>query len=488
MAAPQTALRNAGWLLAQRVLHILGAALFAMLVPRLMGPADFGRFSLLVSVSLWFALLSGLGAVSLIARSVPQLAAEEDRPALSKLATNLLVVRAGTGLLAGAAYFALVALTFGELDHVAAAMVAGAVFARSTANLCFALFLGLNRAATWGMGDLMRRGLALLFVLAGYLTAGLRGACTGYLIAELLVLAVGLLLARGYIRFSLLDLTRRYLGPFLRISTAFAAGNLLLTLAHRSGETLVRVTTGDFTEVGYFSAAYAVYLTGGHALWQLAISFAPVLVAELHGGRPENVARWLGRLFTVMTVLAMGSLLVVVGLAREAVPLVLGAAYHPVAANLVPLTLTLLPLAAANIGRLAALTVDRPRAFAVAAGLEMVTFWTAGAWLVSRFGGYGACVAVLVATTVNAASMRWSLRGEPAGDLRRPLYTALLAAPFLIVVTLGSGWTAVLLVLGSLTAYGALLLALRVVAPEHVAELPALFRQRAAEPPPQVDV
>lgn len=123
--AAQT-LRNAGWLLAQRGLHVAGAALFAVLVPRLMGPETFGRYALLTSVSLWFALLSGLGAVSLMTRSIPQFRAANDEAGTAKLATNLLVVRAATGLAAGAAYFTFVAVVFGELDAIAALLVAGA--------------------------------------------------------------------------------------------------------------------------------------------------------------------------------------------------------------------------------------------------------------------------------------------------------------------------------------------------------------------------
>ena len=39
-------------------------------------------------------------------------------------------------------------------------------------------------------------------------------------------------------------------------------GNLLLALVHRSGETLVRLSTGDYVEVvGFYGAASNIYLT-----------------------------------------------------------------------------------------------------------------------------------------------------------------------------------------------------------------------------------
>src|SRR5688572_2408609 len=85
--------RNAGWLVLQRGLHLVTATLFALLVPRLMGPELFGRYALLTSVSMWFAMLSGLGAVSLMTRIVPQFTAAGDLFGLRKLITNLLVLR-----------------------------------------------------------------------------------------------------------------------------------------------------------------------------------------------------------------------------------------------------------------------------------------------------------------------------------------------------------------------------------------------------------
>jgi hypothetical protein len=85
--ARQTA-RNGGWVVAQRVLHVAGAAVFALVIPPMMGLAVYGRYALLTSVSKWFAVLSGLGAVSLMTRTAPHLLVIGERAALKKLVTN----------------------------------------------------------------------------------------------------------------------------------------------------------------------------------------------------------------------------------------------------------------------------------------------------------------------------------------------------------------------------------------------------------------
>jgi O-antigen/teichoic acid export membrane protein len=243
-------LRNAGLLMAQRALHVAGATLFAVIVPRLMGPAVFGRYALLMSVSMWFAMLSGLGAVSMMTRSIPRFIAANDSAGLRRLVTSLVVLRAATGAVTAAGYFLVATLVLGEPDLVAAAFVAGAVFSRSVGTLGFALFLGLNQAARWGMGDLVRRWSTIALVPMGFVVGGLRGACLGLLGSEAFVLACGIWWARPYLQWSSLDLSRRYLSPFLKMGTAFAVGNLLLALTQRSGETLVRVSTNSYAQVG----------------------------------------------------------------------------------------------------------------------------------------------------------------------------------------------------------------------------------------------
>ena len=136
--ARQTA-RNAGWVIAQRVLHVAGAAVFALVIPRMMGPAVYGRYALLTSVSMWFALLSGLGAVSLMTRTVPQFLANRDAAGLAKLVTNLLVLRMANGFVSALTYLFLIVVVLGEPDLVAATFVAGGVLARTIGNQCFSL-------------------------------------------------------------------------------------------------------------------------------------------------------------------------------------------------------------------------------------------------------------------------------------------------------------------------------------------------------------
>jgi O-antigen/teichoic acid export membrane protein len=481
MTDARRTLRNAGLLMAQRVFHIVGATLFAAIVPRLFGPAQFGRFALLTSVSMWFALLSGLGAVSMMTRSIPRFKAASDDEGLRRLATSLVVLRAATGAVTATGYFLVATVVVGEPDLVAAAFVAGAVFSRTVGNLGFALFLGLNDAARWGMGDLIRRWMTLALVPIGFIAAGLRGACLGLLGAEMAVLACGIWWARPYLSLSSLDLSRRHLSPFLRMGGLFAAGNLLLALTQRSGETLVRFATGSWEQVGFFGAAFAVYLTVAHAFWQLTVSMAPVLITYLEQGRRDAVMSWIERLlkYLVATVVLCVAGAALVG--RDLVPMLMGAKFATVATNVTVLTLTLLTMSVGSVGRLAALTLDRPRVIIVAAGLELAAFWLLGFPLATRFGSLGACIAALPASALYAWYLTTRVRPDlpySIGPAARALAASLVFVP---LVLLRPAWPLNALVFtAGAAAYLGLLLRLRVIT---VAEIAETKRTLSAERP-----
>jgi O-antigen/teichoic acid export membrane protein len=478
-------MRNAGLLMAQRGFHLLGVTLFAVLVPRLMGPTLFGRYALLISVSMWFALLSAPGAVSMLARSIPRFVATNDGDGLRRLATSLVVLRAVTGSFSAMGYFLIVTLVLGEPDPLAAAFVAGGVLSCTVGNLSFALFLGLNQAARWGLGELLRRWMTLALVPIGFAAAGLRGACLGFLGAEMTVLVCGLWWARRYLRWADVDLSRRHLRPHLRTGMHFAAGAVLMVFTQRSGEALVRFSTGRYEEVAFFGLAYAIYLTIAQALWQFAIAFAPFLVTLLEHGRRDDIARWLERLLKYMVVCAVLALAGMIFVGHDLVPLLLGAKYHAVAANAVPAMLALLTLSVGMTGRLLALTLDRPGAAAAAAAIELAAFWSFGVPLALRAGSLGACWAVVPASALYASYITWRMRRElpfSLGDAGRAVALSLVFAP---LAFLRGAWPAnALLLTAGAMAYGVLLLRSRVITTAEIVELWGLLRSaRSADAP-----
>lgn len=474
------ALRNAGWVAAQRGLQIVIGVVFALLVPRLMGPEVFGEYALVTSVSLWFTLISGLGVASMMTRTVPGFVDRGDMAGLQKLVSSLLVLRVGTGVIAGALYLALTTFWLREVDIVALAFMAGSVFCRATGSISFALFLGLNQAGRWGFGEMLRRALQLIFVLLGFGAAGFRGACAGWFAANAAVLLAGLWMSRAYLRFRWTAILpdRQFLTPILRTGAYFAGGGILLSISERTGEALVHLTNQNFVEVGYFGVAYAMYSAGAQGLWHVAVAFAPVLILWNGRGEHQSSRQWVERLLAWMTVAAVMALIAVLLVGDLAVGTLFGVRFQPAARNLLPLAVAFLALAVGNIGRLQALVDNRPGVSAMASGIELVTFWATGLWLARGAGSFGACVAVLAGATLSAAYFTWRFRGERRYSLRPAALAVAWAVPVLPLALFKASWPVELLLLGvALAVYGAVLLTTRVVTLSELARFRSSLRR-----------
>ncbi len=450
--------------MAQRGLNITGGLFIALFVPRLMGPDIFGRYALITSLSMWFVIFSSLSSAQVMSRFVPQFILAKDTAGIQKFLGNLLAARLTNGLMAGVMYLLFTALWFRELDTLMLVFVAIGVCVQSCDKLLFAFFLGLNQAARWGMGELLRQWSSLLFLVPGFYFGGLRGACLGLMLAELLTLLVGIYWAAPYLSWSNLRLDLGYLSPYLRFSLSFFASNLLLTISLLSGELLVRIASGDYVQVGYFGLAYKAYLVGGQAFWQPTMAFAPLLSSLLTQDKPDEIKRWIERLLKCMAVLGVVATFGALRLGHNLVPLVFGSAYLPVADNLWPLMLALLPLALSSVARLLALTYDRPGIALQAAVLQIAGFWGIGLPLIAWKGSFAACLTVLAVAVLYGGYFTWRMRSVVGYSLRQWALAILPGMLFLPLLWLRSSWQVnVALFAVFIVGYVGLLFALKIV-------------------------
>jgi O-antigen/teichoic acid export membrane protein len=466
IAEARIAVRNVGLLLLLRGADAVGGLVFAVLIPRLMGPQTYGQYALVTSLSIWFVLFSELGFTPAVGRYVPKFTHQEDSRGLQALLGNMLVLRLISGAVAAGLYLLLTALWLRDVDLLVLGIVGATVLVRTVATLLFAFFLGLNQAARWETGEILRRWGTLLLLLPGFVLGGLRGAALALLLTEFIVLVVGIRWAGPHLSWAGLRLDGRRLSPFLRFALIFFGGDLLLSAFRRSGEALVRAITLDYAQVGYFGLAYNVYLTAGLAIPRLALAFAPLLVTLLAEGQIQSLRAWVERL---VKWLAIGAVLVLFGVllvGSDVVPLALGDDYGAVTANLIPLALSLSAQALADVARLLALVTDRPGEALVAAGVRLAVFWALAPLLIANLHSLGGCLAVLVASVLHAGYFTWRMQRVIRYSLRGWALAIGLAAVFLPLVGLRSSWPVNVGLYGLFVGgYGGLLVLLRVATP-----------------------
>ena len=464
----RSAVQNAGLLLIQRAGLLVAGLGLAAVIPRLLGPDVYGRYALVSALVVLFSAGTTLGINEIIGRHGAVLAAGRDQAGLRRLFGSLLALRLASGAVAAVAFGILTIFWLRDLDRVGLAAAALAIVARGIWLALFALFLGLNRAARWGAGELIDRWAVLVLIPLGALIGSFRGACIGLLLSEVVVLAAGLWWTRAFL--SLRRPDRAYLAPYLRFGLAFFGSNLLSVAFQGSGEALVRGITGDYAQVSYFGVANGAFLTGMAAIQQLNLAFVSALVMLRQEGKAAMVDDGARRLVSWLTAGSMAVVLAALLVAPDLIPAVVGRAYRPVAANLVPLTLTLVVQPLVSGAGVILLAHDRGRVVLGGSALRLAAFWTLGPLLIWWWGSLGACAAVLVATAAQAAFLGWQVRAHMPRALRAWIVTMALGAPFMAVGGLrGGAWTNAGLWLAVCAAYLAALAVARVITREEIA-------------------
>jgi O-antigen/teichoic acid export membrane protein len=459
-----TTIRNSGIFLFLRLVEAGTGFLIAFVIPRLMGPEIYGHYVLIASLSLLFMLASTLGFMPVLGRYVPQFVKTGDQHSLHLFFSNLFVIRTLSATLCGIGFLLLTTTWLKDIDPLILQLAAVAMVCRSLSHFTFNLFLGLDQANRWGIGDIIRRFLSLVLVALGFWLGDLQGAMFAWLVIEVFVLGLGIWWVRD--NFTQPDLFQHphAMAPYLRFGLVFFASNLLLSAFERSGEALVRMISHDYVQVGYFGLAYNIYLAVGIALPEFALAFAPWLTMRKLDGQHTVIRLWTERLLKWMTIGSIVIIFATLLLANDIVPVILGKEYLPVAEYLVPLTFALLAVVLGSVARLLSLVIEQPRNVLLATIMELAVFWAVAVPLISWKGGIGATMAFFAASMVYGGYMTYRLQKETAYSLRSWSAVILTAAVFLPLIWLRAGiWVNLALFTGFLLCYGALLVTFKLV-------------------------
>jgi O-antigen/teichoic acid export membrane protein len=475
----RTTIRNAGFLLAQRGLHIVASFLFAVLVPRMMGPGNYGRYALVTSLYLWLVWGSDISSSQVMSRYVPYFMLQGEKEKLQKFFGNLLAVSLVSGALCACLYLLFTALWLTDLDLILLVTMAVTLLFRATARPFFNLFLGLNQAARWGMGEILRHWFTLVLVIIGFYLASLQGAFLGLWLTECIILSVGFWWGKSYFSWTELRLDMRYLTPYLKFGLIFLIFHLLSAASQCSGEVLVRLFYPDYVQVGYFGLANNVYFTIAMVIPQFTIAFAPFMITLQAQGKTKILSQWIEQLINGLTV---GGMFVVYGvllLGNNLVPLVLGAAYQPVAANLLPLSLTLWVQVLSSVAILLTLVYNTPKTAVMSAVIRLAALWIFGPFLIAKWGSLGGCFAVLLASTICAGYLTWRTKRMITFSLRKWASIIALGFIFLPLLWLQSSWLInALLYVVFVVGYSGFLLLLRVITFSEAVAVGRAFRPK----------
>lgn len=402
-SVPAAGVRRAIWTSTLgKSVELVTLMLMATVLPRVLGPTDFGYFSGALTLVTLVALAMTLGGPTTMARYVPAAAPGE---------RALLARRLGLRLAKGRGIqLAVLAVVSGVAAVVApdrfspgvATIVIVALALNVAASLELQVGLGLGRTAFWSARFPLQNGCLVLAVLVLYPVAGRSGALLGIAAAALAAALLGAVVAAPVL--SLRGPRPPLPDGAVRFGALHAGGAALNQFVQRGGVLAVALLAGAGAdaETGYCALALGVALGITYAIFQAFTVALPHLSTTDHPVEmAEDVLRgFAGRLLALLTPFAL-----VLALALPAlVPVLFGSEFEGAAAAFVP------AIALVLVAPLTSLTVQcaalrlRPEV-SLAAGLVGVAVFVAIAVAaIPPLGAAGGTAAALGAALAVAAT------------------------------------------------------------------------------------
>jgi O-antigen/teichoic acid export membrane protein len=400
--------------------ELTAQALLLVLLPRLLGPVDYGTFALALSLVTLSSSTIAIGGPTLLARFVPAAS-----PATRDAVALALVMRVTRWRVLGVAAAAIAATVLAIADPEAfpaeiTALVVVALALDIGATMAFQVALGMGHTAMWSNRFGAQNLIVVVGAIAGHAVAGMTGAVAGIVVASASTLVWGWVVVGP----RLADAPRGAEIPpgALRFGSHYAAANLLTMLQQRGAIVMVSLLAASSVQTGYTAIAVGVALAGIYVIAQVFAVHLPSLVEGrgLSADEPEAEARVRHLAVRFLVVVAPLAVLAVLAL-DQLIPLVVGDRFRGAEAA-IAVALAALPLAplTANAGQVAALRLYARRrlaiaaagalAFAITAVLAIPAWEAAGGTAALLAGSAATALAALVAVP-GALSMRLLVGG-----------------------------------------------------------------------------
>lgn len=405
-----------------KALEVATQVLLVMLLPRFLGPAQFGRLTVALAIVTLTSVTISLGAPSAFARFLPAEAAARRAGLARTMTMQLLRVRSTQLLIAGGVGAALVLFAPAHFAARDTALVFVALAVEVTAVLAAQVALGIGRTWVWSFRIAAKNAALLLAVPILFHVLGPVGVLHSLVLSSL----AGLVFA-GWTVWGLITRAERGIPvPPGAARYGIVAGMAVLVgqFTYRGPVLAVSALAGSAVQTGFAALAGSVAMSIMLAVREVFTVSLPDLVQ--HWGRDRGHAEGLLRRLGWWSEAALvPSALVGVIVLGRGLPIIAGEQFTPATGALVPI-LALLPLLPLPLlGWQGAALELRPEVALAINGTGLLTFIATAAVLVPRWGATGASAGLLAAVVASSLLTAWKL---PTAVTPRLLLVGLLGS------------------------------------------------------------
>ena len=423
---------------AVKIAQVAALVLFAVLVPRLMGPDLYGQFAVILSVFTLWRMSCTIGGRYIFGRYVPKYSASGEPDRIRAVFMHVLGARALVVLVASPLLFLFLRRVLPGVSDLTLVASTGAFVATMLAGPMFNVYFGLNRLGLAMTSDPLGRFLLLMLLVLFGGTSDLERASLALIAAQSFVLMIGVVLARRFFRVdgSLFDLPSmvEHVGFGLVVYSA----NLLLRFPWRLGESALALSGVDSAEIAFFSVAVTATLAFTRILGSVTTVMIPSLGILQSSSDFASRDQSMGVALRYLLVAAFLYVPFIVAAAPQAVVLLLGDSFLDVLPHMYVLSAAVVAVPVLRTALAFAVVIGRVRLNLQLGVVAMATFGVVALFTIPRLGPVGASVAV--ATAIGAASVAGALQIRGAGVLREaklPTQLALAAVCSLPMIVYG---------------------------------------------------
>jgi O-antigen/teichoic acid export membrane protein len=396
---------------AAKGVEALTLAALVLLVPRALGPADYGAFAVALALATGIATATGIGGPALFARVLAPLEGARRRDVALALALRVGRTRALLVAVLAALAAAGALLAPGEPRALHVVLVAAAALLGAAATLLSQLCLGLDRTAAWSLRYPLENGVIVAGALALHAGAGLDGAIAAIALGAAAALVLAAATARPALRGAGARTAALPAGA-LRFARLQAVGGALTQIVHRGAAPACALAGAGAVATGHAAIAAGAALAITYAVLQTMLVALPA-AARAHARDPARAEAMLRRT-AGWCAGAVVPACAVVALAAE--PLLAGMLGEEFRGGAGTLRIALAAAALAPLWALAnqlAAVRERPQAGVVGAAAGATAFAAVALLAVPQAGAGGAAAAMLAGVTATTAATFAALRGQP---------------------------------------------------------------------------
>ena len=267
-------------------------ALFAVIVPRLMGPDDYGRYAWFVSLVGMASAFLDLGMTEIATRAVPTLQHSRGEAGVRKFFSRMLAFKLAldlsliTAFVVGARW-----LFHGAVPWLFVWPLAIVLLIGDVGGTAYALLFGLNRLAICSARDPIRRAVGVIIVVVLYLKFGLAGAVASVVLVEAVLTSINIYWTRRYVSLRELRPSWSFTAPLLHYGFLFYLSWGITNLWQRLGNTLIGHMRHDYAQIALFDLSNQIFLTAIGFTMFLITSLAPIFTQLRLQGKESKVDR-----------------------------------------------------------------------------------------------------------------------------------------------------------------------------------------------------